>query len=216
MARPLVYSIFNWVNKKRVKRSMNRIFAGVYKTIRDVPVINEGYNNKKWLENIYSQTILKINSIRKAKFIIDAAQRNNITNLLPLLTSISAQNHGKTSILDFGGGMGEGYVECLKCLSNTDCFFHVVDTHSNNEFAKKIFLSDSRIEFYDIDIPDDLLKVNIVNIGSSLQYVDDYKSILSTLIKKKPEYIFFSDTFMGEMPTFATMQVNMKGKGIPC
>jgi len=202
----------------RIKKDKSRAypFKGVYKKLSDVPVINDGYHNDGWLKTIFNDVIIKLNTIKKTRFILPAEQRNNVTNLLPLLVSTLAQPNNKVSILDFGGGMGAGYLDCLKCLSNIEYIFHVIDTAPNNEYANKIYQTDSNIKFYDIDIPDDLPKINIINLGSSLQYVDDYNSTLKDLIRINSEYIFFSDTFMGEMSTFATMQVNMKGKGIPC
>ncbi len=216
MLRSLAYSILNKITKTiRREPPKNYPFEGVYKTLAGVPIINEGYHNNEWLENISTETISKIDSIKAEQFVIAAEQRNNITNLLPLLVSALSRKNHKVSILDFGGGMGVGYLDCLRCLINMNCFFHIVDTIPNNDYARKIYASNPNIKFHDIDIPYDIQKVDIVNTGSSLQYVDDYEHILNALTKLNPEYFFLSDTFMGKMPTFATMQTNMSGKGIP-
>ena len=104
-------------------------------------------------------------------------------------------------------------MDCSRILtSSSQIDYHVLDTGPICEGGRKIFNKD--ITFH-TEIPRDIKDVTIVHLGSSLQYVNDYRATLLDLIGLNPEYLFMVDNFMGPIKTFATGQVNMPGKTIP-
>jgi len=64
-------------------------------------------------------------------------------------------------------------------------------------------------------VPKDLRNIDIVNIGSALQYVEDYRALLLELADKRPEFILLTDHHMDDTKTYATCQINMANIGIP-
>lgn len=215
----MIYSVFAWIkNKKWAKKydvsEVKRPTKGVFKTFKDVPQINQGYHNEDWLENISNEIKSRIQRIKEAKFLPPASRKNSITSLLPLVVSLISGKNGKTVILDFGGGMGVGYLNCLQSLPDFDGIFYVIDTIPNNKYARTLFNNRHEVEFFDLEIPEPIKEVDIVYIGSSLQYVENYEKVIHRLASLNPDYIFLTDIFMGTMPTFATLQVNIKEIGI--
>ena len=64
---------------------------------------------------------------------------------------------------------------------------------------------DKRIRFH-TSLPKNLRDVSIVHLGSSLQYIKDWKNILSDLAEYNPQYFLFTDLPAGDIPTYATVQ----------
>ena len=57
--------------------------------------------------------------------------------------------------------------------------------------------------------------MDVVNIGSTLQYVRNYSDLLDSITEKTPRFILLTDYYMGEAETYATKQVNIPGLVIP-
>jgi len=192
-----------------------RPFSGIYKTLSDVPKTNFGYYNENFLNSIFEDTKTKLNNARSAQFLPDSHIENNIKNLFPLLIAALLHNKkNRITIFDFGGGMGTSFIDCLSYLSSDRISFHLLDTKPTCDLGKKLFKDVPNIKFYDC-LPEIVEDIDIVLMGSSLQYVNDYQGTLLKLFDFKAEYIFMTDYFMGRMKTFATSQVNMQGVTIP-
>lgn len=55
--------------------------------------------------------------------------------------------------------------------------------------------------------------IDIIHIGSTLQYIEDWKSLLEALNDRfKPAYFVFSDLLAGNIPTFVSHQIFYKKK----
>jgi putative methyltransferase (TIGR04325 family) len=53
----------------------------------------------------------------------------------------------------------------------------------------------------------DPFPVDLVHLGSSIQYVDDWKGLLRTLTAFMPRFVLLSDGHAGEVDTFVTAQL---------
>lgn len=202
---------------KRLARRLTSAqpFSGRYARISDVPTINEGYDNKSFLAENLESALEKLKESRTGAFLPDATIENPIRNLLPLLVAARLRDRGRVTVLDFGGGLGVSYIDRLSFLpQDADIRFHVVDTKATCDAARDLFAGDARIAFH-ASLPDGIGDVDIVHLGTSLEYVEDYRKVIADLAALAPLYVFVVDTFMCRCPTFATQQVNMIGKGIP-
>jgi putative methyltransferase (TIGR04325 family) len=63
-------------------------------------------------------------------------------------------------------------------------------------------------------IPDALPAPLIVNAGSAIQYVSNYRTPLQRLAALAPTYFIISQTPMSDLPTYARVQLNMPHKKI--
>ena len=50
--------------------------------------------------------------------------------------------------------------------------------------------------------------MDIIHIGSTLQYIENWKNLLTTLNERyRPKYFVFSDLLAGDIPTFVSHQI---------
>ncbi len=173
-------------------------FSGQWPTFAEVPVTKEPPGSDPWAQTIVAGWRDNIKA--------SATTRDDIRDLvLPLLAS---QFTAPLTVLDFGGGAGVGLANMLKFgrpdLSRLS--YVLVETPA----VCRIFRGE--IESYSgkvvEDIPDVLAKPLIVNAGSSLQYVPDYKSTMARLGALAPDIFIVSETPMSDCPTYACQILN--------
>ncbi len=67
---------------------------------------------------------------------------------------------------------------------------------------------DSDILHFHSSLDDVNRDVDIIHIGSTLQYIEDWKGLLTSLNEKyNPKYFVFSDLLAGDVPTFVSHQI---------
>ena len=86
--------------------------------------------------------------------------------------------------------------------------------HVPSEAGARVFQNDERIRFSDT-LPRGVEKVDIVHLGSSLQYIEDWRALIGELARYRPHYFLLTDLLAGDIPTYATAQ-NYYGSKIPC
>jgi putative methyltransferase (TIGR04325 family) len=116
--------------------------------------------------------------------------------------------------MDFGGGLGISYL-CLKAaLQHSDAIdYTVIENRTICEMGKQIFEHDPHIRFCS-ELPSET-DADIVYVCSALQYVDDYRGLLNRLCAYTAQYVFLGKTSAGDIPTYATAQMNVEGSIIP-
>jgi len=143
---------------------------------------------------------------------------NSLPNgLLPLVAALSKENKRPLRILDFGGGMGVGFLSMIKCLpAQTGFEFHIVEDEESCSACSKMFRDFSNLHFHS-SLPATLADVDIVHLCSALQYIEDYQALLGELAKLRPKYVFLVSLQAGNNPTFASAQLNFEdGSVVPC
>jgi putative methyltransferase (TIGR04325 family) len=184
-----------------------RVFNGIYDDFNDIPNLTS-YDSTESLDNIYNETVKKLRSCKSRKMLPDAHPRSQISNLLPLIISLQ-KNKREVCVLDYGGGMGTSYIDCIRSIDVSNIKYYVYDLKESIGLGKKIFPQGSNIKF--VNNIKSIENVDIIYLGSLLQYIADYKKLLNELINKSPKYIFITDNFMGNI-RYATAQTNMKGR----
>ena len=191
----------------------NRVFDGVYQDLNSVPDITE-YDTTEALNTDRLEVLEEIEQYDSGEDLPASHIRSQITNLLPLLIA-SVSGSGKKNILDYGGGMGSSYINCLKMLDSSIEFSYFIQDLPETMAVGRQLLNEIRSEDHRIRFIDDfseLSNIDIVYLGSVIQYLPDYKNVLLSMIKKEPEFVLITDNFMGTHSTYATAQVNMAGR----
>lgn len=179
------------------------IFSGVYKSFADAPSSGLGFSGDRWIES----------SKAKLERLVSGKEEALIyQNLLPFLVAL-VHSKKKLKILDFGGGIGIVYMAVLTSFPKRSFEYHIVDIERVCEEGRKIFKKDKKV-FFHSQLPN-ISGVDIVNIGSSLQYIGDWKKKLAQLASYKAQFFLFDDLHAGNIPTFVTLQ-NYYGSKIPC
>jgi len=189
-----------------VRNERRLVWEGIYPDRRSIATLNDRYDDdiqvKKhsaWTENA-----------------LDALRRGERPVLwhdtLAIVAAIVGASEGKVRVLDFGGGVGSGYVHLLASLCNNAAIdYHVVELSAMCAEGRRLFSNDKRITFHD-----SLSKFNgqpdIVYVNSVLQYIDDYGELLRRLAALNARFVLLARSAVGNFPTFATKQLNLQSK----
>ena len=125
-------------------------------------------------------------------------------NFLP--NFLAALNSDSCKILDIGGGLGETYLHIKKRVP-IEIDYDIIELAKTVKAGRELFKNYRNVNFYTMDSYSSS-KYDLVYFGSSLQYFEDWKSVVRKVLESKPKYILISDTTVGEVPTFACAQVN--------
>lgn len=174
-----------------------------------MPVRGPGFNGAFWVAATKARTLKAQTALRarRTEPSLPAGERA----LLPLLAASVAARRGKVSILDFGGGMGIGYVDILRALrAPAEVRYVVVETDEVSAEGGAIFGGDKSISFVSrvLDAGRDFA---IVHVNSALQYIEDYRGLVRQLAGVGAEFVLFVNMSAGKIPTYATAQLNVPG-----
>lgn len=187
---------------------IDNLWEGIYGHFRDVPAKGGGHQGSEWLEK----------SIARAKEqLAQLAQSGSVpaspaydASLLPMLAAtVGAGLGGKRPlrVVDFGGGLGSAYLPCRAALAHEIRLdFHIVEMPEMVEAGKELFADNDEVTFHS-ELPEVAARVDIVHLGSSLHYVEDWQGLLGRLAAFDPDHFLFTDLAAGDNPTFATAQV---------
>lgn len=187
---------------------MRSPFAGVYARFADVPRLGQAFDDGGWVNTAvaYAKSFRERSASR---FIPPDVVDEKA--LLPLLVAILAER-GCVRIVDFGGAAGFSYLAMKAALSpDVAVDYLVVEHRSVCDAGRELFAGEGDIRFAP-ELPEPGEEIEIVLLGASLQYVEDYHLFLERLAKLRARYILFTKMPAGDIPTFATAQVNLPGK----
>lgn len=197
------------------KRKQSGPFDGVFSHFSDV-VSKTDYNTQESLAELQQHMASNLAVYEQHSLLPSSDNRSQITNLLPLL--IAALPQQKVTVLDYGGGLGETFLNCLELAPKAELNYHVFDLVESMEQGKSVFKKLELVRNCNIEFCETLEHVNNIDIlyfGSVLQYIENYSEKVSSLLDKQPNYCFMTDHFFGSHPTYVTSQVNMPDRRMP-
>jgi putative methyltransferase (TIGR04325 family) len=188
------------------------ILYGCYPTLADVPAIPGGQNSDWYVQGAVKQ-------VENLKPEISRRPMGDEAGLLvlPLLISQSLGGESTITVLDFGGGAFKGLTSILEHVPDPQGFrYIVVETPTMcralhdplAKMQKEKFGGTAFIEAMD-EIPSSLPHPLIVHARGSIQYLPDYKAVLSRLLTLAPETFVIAHTPVTDAPTFAQAQRNL-------
>lgn len=178
-------------------------FYGAWPRLVDVPVTKENDGTDPWSQTIAARWRENL-SADAAPICDDTGQL-----ILPLLAS---RFTGPLTILDFGGGAGVGFANIRRFsrLDRSRLLYVLVETPAMCRTVRDEI--EARGGKAVDKIPDTLPSPLIVNASSSLQYISDYRAVLSSLARLTPEIFIVSQTPMSDCPTYARQVLNTPHK----
>lgn len=192
-----------------MKQKLFSVWEGVYSSFEDAGGDLEAFNTKIWL-NKQIDNILKreasLNS-RNSVPIPDSAISKDYP--LALMIAILLGSYENISVLDFGGGMGAGYFELIEKVPNIldKLNYFIVENEATIQSIPIQLKKYNRLSFYKSN-KDVVGDIDIVHIGSCLQYCSDWRGTLEALDKQsQPQYFVFSDLLAGHIRSFVSHQI---------
>ena len=190
-------------------------FRGVYSTFEEVPN-RTGYDSTASLIENRRRTLeegLRAHTSQTA--LMRADPRCQINNLIALLIAVR-QTPGAFSVLDYGGGMGETFFKISQSTSTDQLDYIIFDKMDTRDAGRAIFANFPSYKVRYIDqICGAAISPDIIYLGSMLQYIPDYKSVLNELCALGAETVVLTDQWVTKSSSFVTSQVNEKGRIIP-
>jgi putative methyltransferase (TIGR04325 family) len=181
------------------------IWRGVYGSFAEAPDTPPVFNSDVWIVKQAERVLEKLESFDSGPSIPSGAVSNDYP--LASMVALLAQDQS-LRVIDFGGAMGQSYLELIGKVPHARerLEYTIVEVpavvqnvpEAMRRFEKLVFLDDYR------KAPDG---ADVVHLGSTLQYIDDWQGFLSALIQKfNPRTFILSDLLVGDIPSFVTIQ----------
>jgi putative methyltransferase (TIGR04325 family) len=183
------------------KTQQQSIWQGVFERFEDVPAPEPVFNAEIWVEKQRARVSEMLHSYRS-----EAAFSRDYS--LPTMVAMMMAKNMPIRIVDFGGGMGQSYFDLLAKIPDAEKLlsYVVVETKAVTENIPPELAEFSSLRFVD-DFQAIEGKADVVHIGSTLQYIDDWQDLLTNMAEKFcPELFILSDLLVGDIPSFVTAQ----------
>ncbi|HKS09129.1 MAG TPA: methyltransferase, TIGR04325 family [Pyrinomonadaceae bacterium] len=206
---PVVKVVARWANKEPF------IWDGVYESFDQVPVMGQGFASEAWLADMERYTRTAVTALRNEDGVgIPEKVPQYHAQLSLLLASMPAQDR-PVRVLDFGGGMGIGVTNVRRCMAaGLDVEYLIVDNEESCKRGRELLKDFSSVKFMS-ELPRDVESVDVIVLSAVLQFVEEYEKLLSTLAAFRPSHWFFGFLPAGDIPTFASAQLNVPGSVLP-
>lgn len=180
-----------------------RIWEGIYRSFAETPGNAAVFTESTWVERSRNKA-LRIRELARTAATSPSAGGVH-EYCLPVIAAVAQTEAPHLRILDFGGAVGFTFHAVASALGRPkDVELHIVDNAAICKAGREVFADEPRVSFHE-RVPDDL-HAEIVHLGSSIQYVDDWAALIEVLVAHGPKYLVFDDVPAGPIPTFATAQ----------
>ena len=205
---PLIKGVARWANKEPF------IWDGIYNDFGQVPVLGEGFASEVWLADTERYTRAALMALRSA----DGGIPENVPQyhvLFSILLASLPVVDRPVRVIDFGGGMGISFANLMRCMNGaTSVDYLVIDNGQSCERGRQLFRDFSSVKFMSC-VPQEFGSVDVMVLNSVLQFVENYEKLLSNLSTFAPTLWQFTFLPAGDIPTFASAQLNVPGSVLP-
>lgn len=185
------------------------IWKGIYRHCRDVPAFGGTYDDQRRVIEMSEEAERLFSDIQKGKKLTLWHQ------MLASVAALVAADRGSIRVIDFGGGMGTGFLQLLTTLPpGTAIRYDVIEMEKMCSAGRELYKNEPRICFH-ASLDDCAPAPDIVYVNSALQYVDDYAGQLRGLAALNAPWLLLARLAAGNIPTFATQQMNLPGQLLP-
>jgi len=196
--------VYRWIRGR-----LRPIWTGVYARYEDVPVSGPGFDGATWTAITRSHTERALADLHRGA----SPRATGDRALLPELAADVLAARGAVRVVDFGGGMGIGYIDVRARCGPADVDYVVVETEAICVAGRSLFGDDPAIRFV-TSLTEVAAGADIVYVSSALQYVREPIALLRTLAGFGARYLLLVNVSAGDIPTYAAAQRNVPGSVI--
>lgn len=183
-------------------------YEGVFKSFAEAQskiYTQTGYITEEYMEGEAKKVSDIVNS--------EANQYEGNYRERDLLLLLSGMRGLRIEVLDVGSGFGLTY-HYLNSNLKKNFRYTAIDLPKVISAASGIFAQNANFSSTTFENLKEK-KYDLVHFGSSLQYFEEYRTTLIKILANNPRTILISDTPVGNLESFVTLQVNMKDRIIP-
>jgi len=124
--------------------------------------------------------------------------------ILPPVAAMMLNQKSKIDILDFGGGLGIGYMTLKESVSFKIKKINYTILELPTICKQGKVMHNDEVNF--VDTFQNLNEFDLVHSSSAIQYIEEWKELVKRFCSFKAEHILMSDVFAGNFNTFVTLQ----------
>ena len=180
------------------------IWEGVYESFQEArnEAIGAGFSGDIYLSRALAAANECLNSLKTKKPIPQFHKQRS--SLLPPITLLAMND--RVRVLDFGGGLGIGYMTLLESLPEAanKLSYTIVEVPEVCKVGEQLHGKWGGVSY----VPSIPLSTSfdIVHAASSLQYIENWREWISAITMLEPKYILLSDVFAGAITPYVTLQ----------
>ena len=180
------------------------IWQGVFQDFKNAKEIADGFgfSSETYNSRAYDAAKECLISLEKNEPIPFFHKQRSV--ILPSVVAMLLNNNSKLNILDFGGGLGIGYMTLKESIADIKqkLNYNIIELP---EICKQgNDLHNNEIKFYDF-FPN-IKQFDLVHSSSAIQYIEDWRKLIAKLCSYNARYILMSDVFAGNFETYVTLQ----------
>jgi putative methyltransferase (TIGR04325 family) len=194
------------------------IWEGIYSSFKDAykDAVGPGFSGEIYQEralSVVNECLTALDLKEPIPNFRNQSLRSNYLQIIIAMMIHKKSDKRNVRILEFGGGLGIDYVVLKESISDSMNLidYTIVENQEICSIGNSLFEKEE-VKYIE-ELP--LLKTyDIVYASSAIQYIDNWKGLLSKFSDFNPEYILLSDVFAGPIDQFVTFQ-NYYGSQIP-
>ena len=187
-----------------VPQSDFNVWEGIYDSFAAAPKSGPGFSGPIWRERSMQATKDALAALETGAPLEYSMRHRNA--VLPIAAAVMLQDRENLRILDFGGGLGNGYLVLRQVapVAADHCDYTVSDVESICKAGRTLFGMRPGLAFRP-ELPRDS-QFDLVHASSVLQYVERWQDVIAHLATFKPALLSLADIFAGPFQPFVTLQ----------
>lgn len=189
-----------------------RVWEGIWSSFAEAPAVGPGFDGSVWRERTHHSMAESLAALRSGCPLPDGDKPRDY--LLPAVAATLLAQNETLRMVDFGGGVGAAWISLAASIPDAAARIrmYVVEVDNVCEAGRALFGESSGPSFHTSCPPLD--QIDLVHCGSALQYIDDWREIISVFTGYRAKMVLLSDVFAGPFAPFVTLQ-NYYGSRIP-
>jgi putative methyltransferase (TIGR04325 family) len=181
-----------------------KVWEGIYASFADAPESGPGHHGSIWRERSLQAAREALEKLAAAESLDYSLRQRNA--VLPGLVATTLYEQAKVRILDFGGGLGTGFLVLEDAVPGmTDRVdYLVVEVESICSAGAELFAGRKGPDFQS-ELPANA-PFDIVHAASVMQYIEDWRGVIKLLTAYGARYFSLADIYIGNFATYATLQ----------
>jgi putative methyltransferase (TIGR04325 family) len=194
----------NTANAETLSSAPPAIWEGIYGSFQQAAadVTGPGFTGDEWRSRSLVVARACLEALQAGRPIPERHKQRS--TLLPAVAATLLADKPRLRILDFGGGLGIGYLTLVESIPHAAdrIDYTIVEVPSVAEEGRRVL--GAAVRYVDKLPPED--GFDLVHAASALQYVDDWQQAVVSLAAYRADFMLLSDVFAGAIPTFVTLQ----------
>jgi putative methyltransferase (TIGR04325 family) len=192
------------VNTKPTIAADFKVWEGIYESFAEAPGTGAGHEGLTWRERAMHAARDALSRLTSGRTLDYSMRQRNV--VMSTLVATLLTQRTKVRVLDFGGGVGIGFIVLSSMIGDKikRVDYRIVDAESTCRTGFELF-GGAEAPTFQPSSPA-AMDYDIVHAASVLQYIEDWRGAIRMLAEYNAAYLSLGDVFIGDFPTYVTLQ----------